>query len=449
MTIKHNIERSIDYSTSNAINTPNKMRRHYIISGILLIFSIIDFAVAAPALVPQKRQAVVHVVRIPQDAITMLRKRVDSFDELLLELFGVPGERSAKPESSSAARPSSSLPPSRPADGWTDLKQPLPSIPEEPSPVSSPDHASPSPDHAMNELWLHLFGDSGGDIARPEGLPVTPPWTILPPSRPADGWTDLKQPLPSIPEEPSPVSSPDHASPSPDDVMNELWFHLSGDSGGDIARPEELPVTPPWSILPPSRPADGWTDLKQPLPSIPEEPSPVSSPDHAPTSPDDVMNELWLHLYGDPGAHIARPEELPATLPSSSPPPSRPLDGWTDPKQQLPSIPEEPSPVSSPDHAPPSPGSLTESGHELMKGVAPPGPSGPASSTMSSADHELMGAHALPKPGPSTDSDHETMVVPLSSPVWSTDPERQSMGAESPSGKRRKMEKGLWFTTQD
>jgi hypothetical protein len=64
-------------------------------------------------------------------------------------------------------------------------------------------------------------------------------------------------------------------------------------------------------------------------------------------------------------------------------------------------------------------------------------------------DHELMGAHALLNPGMSTEADHEMMDVPLSSPVSSTNPDRQSMGADAPSGKRRKTEKGLWFTTRD
>jgi hypothetical protein len=147
----------------------------------------------------------------------------------------------------------------------------------------------------------------------------------------------------------------------------------------------------------------------------------------------DALDELFFELFGVP-------EES-----SSAARPSAPADGWTDLKQPLPSIPEEPSPVSSPDHTSPSTGSSTESGYELMEGDAPPGPSGQASSTMSSADHELMGTHALPNPGPSTESDHEMMDVPLSS----TSPDRQSMGAESPSGKRRKTEKGLWFTTRD
>ena len=353
------------------------MRRYYIVSGILLTLPIISFAVAAPVLVQEKHQAVVDVVHIPEDVITMLGKRGDELDELLLTFIGVPEDHFPKPESSSAARPSLSSPPSAPA-GSTDVKQSLPSIPEEPPPVSSPDHAPPSSD-VLDELWLHIFGDPGDDFAKPES--------------------------------------------------------------SSAARPSSSSL--------PSGPADGWTDVKQPLPSIPEEPPPVSSPDHAPLS-SDVLDELWLHIFGDPGAHFVKPESSSATRPSSSSLPSGPADGWTDVKQPLPPIPEEPSPVSSPDHAPPSPGSLTESGNELMKGDAPPGPSGPASSIMSSADHELMGADALPNPGPSTDSNPEMMdVPPVSSPVSSTNPDRQSMGVDSPSGKRRKMENGLWFANRD
>jgi hypothetical protein len=124
----------------------------------------------------------------------------------------------------------------------------------------------------------------------------------------------------------------------------------------------------------------------------------------------DELNELWLKLFGDSKDHFAKPGESSAARPSSSSPPSGPADGWTDITQPLPSIPEEPSPVSSPDrdHAPPKPGSLTESGHESMDWDAPPGPSGPASST---ANHGLVGAHALPNPGPSTEPDHEMMDV--------------------------------------
>ena len=48
---------------------------------------IINFAVAAPALSPEKRQAGVDVAHIPEDAVTMLGKRVGpgEFDKAFLE----------------------------------------------------------------------------------------------------------------------------------------------------------------------------------------------------------------------------------------------------------------------------------------------------------------------------------------------------------------------------
>jgi hypothetical protein len=58
------------------------MRRYDIVYGILLIISIIDFAVAAPILVHEKRQARFDVVHIPRDAVTVLGKRLDWLDLL-------------------------------------------------------------------------------------------------------------------------------------------------------------------------------------------------------------------------------------------------------------------------------------------------------------------------------------------------------------------------------
>ena len=113
-----------------------------------------------------------------------------------------------KPESSSAIHSSSSLPPSVPwsADGSMDVEQPLPSIPEEPSPLSCPDLVQLSRDDAFHELWLHLRLFSGPEdyFAKLESSSSARPSSISPPSGPA-GQTDLKQPLPSVPAEPSPV----------------------------------------------------------------------------------------------------------------------------------------------------------------------------------------------------------------------------------------------------
>jgi hypothetical protein len=62
------------------------MRRYNIVTRILLILSIIDFALAAPVLVQEKRQAFVDAVLIPKDVITELGKRSDE------ELEKKPGE---------------------------------------------------------------------------------------------------------------------------------------------------------------------------------------------------------------------------------------------------------------------------------------------------------------------------------------------------------------------
>jgi hypothetical protein len=124
---------------------PTKMRRYYIVSGILLILPIIDFALAAPVLVQEKRQAGVDVAHISEDSIIMLGKRGGEFDEWLEHLNQFENQF-AKPKESSAARPSSSSPPSGPDHGQMDVQQPLPaSNPEGWSPVSSPDHALPIP----------------------------------------------------------------------------------------------------------------------------------------------------------------------------------------------------------------------------------------------------------------------------------------------------------------
>jgi hypothetical protein len=63
------------------------MLRYDIVRGIILILSIIDFTLAAPVLVQEKRQAGVDVVRIPKDVITMLGRRGEEEIEKLAEEY--------------------------------------------------------------------------------------------------------------------------------------------------------------------------------------------------------------------------------------------------------------------------------------------------------------------------------------------------------------------------
>ena len=116
------------------------MRRYYIVSGILLILPIIDFALAAPVLVQEKRQAGFNVLHIPEDVTTMLEKRGDELDELIL----VYEDHFAKPEEPPATHPSSSSPPPGSDYRQVDIKPPPPSHPEGWSPVSSPESLTES-----------------------------------------------------------------------------------------------------------------------------------------------------------------------------------------------------------------------------------------------------------------------------------------------------------------
>jgi hypothetical protein len=120
---------------------PTKMRLYDLISGILLILPTIDFAVAMPVPAQEKRQPSVDMELIPTDTITMLEKRGDEFNlEELSRLILEDGQNPdlahenpfARPKESSAAGPSSSLPPLKPLHGWTNVKKKLPSIPEDP-----------------------------------------------------------------------------------------------------------------------------------------------------------------------------------------------------------------------------------------------------------------------------------------------------------------------------
>jgi hypothetical protein len=154
-----------DYSTKPA--TPSihskqiKMRRYYIVSGILLIVPI---ALAVPVLVQEKHQAVVDVVHIPEDAITMLGKRGTGSDEWLKYLSHFDNHFAKPEEESAAARPSSSSPPSGPDHEWTDVEQPPP------SPVSSPYHTPPE-SLTGSESEYELVGD--GEDAPPRTGPST------------------------------------------------------------------------------------------------------------------------------------------------------------------------------------------------------------------------------------------------------------------------------------
>ena len=361
------------------------MHLYYIVSRIFLILSIMDFAVAAPVPVQEKPRERVDVVNTPEDAMTILGKRGDDLYELFLELFG---------RESSAAHPSSSPPQSGPANDG----QPLPSIPKEPSQVSSIDRALPSLGDEWNKMWRNLI--ESHFPAKQEKSSAARPSSSSQPLGPAGGPTDVEQPLPHIDEEPLPVSSHHHVPLSLGNEWNKMWRNLI--ESHFLAKQEKSSsVAHLQSSSQPSVPTDVSPNVEQPLSSFPKEPSQVASSLNLGSQ----WNKMWRNLIE---SHFpAKLDMSSATRPSLSPQPLGPADESMDVEKPLPSILEESPQVPSPDNAKPSTGSLTESGYELMKG----GSSGPASSTMSSADHGLMEAHTLPDPGQSAESDREMMEV--------------------------------------
>jgi hypothetical protein len=122
------------------------MRRYDIVSGIFLILSIIDFALAAPVLAQKKRQESADVVLVPpKDVRTVLGKRWEEDLEKLGEEYFKTG---GKPVESSTTLASSSSAPSGPDYRSTNVVQPPAQNPASstanPDPLTEPSSCSPS-----------------------------------------------------------------------------------------------------------------------------------------------------------------------------------------------------------------------------------------------------------------------------------------------------------------
>ena len=87
------------------------MRWYDIVYGIILILSIIDFALTAPVLVQDKRKAYVDAVHIPKDVTTVLGKRgYEQFKKLAEDYFEKWGKPVWWPEEHASTASSSSVP---------------------------------------------------------------------------------------------------------------------------------------------------------------------------------------------------------------------------------------------------------------------------------------------------------------------------------------------------
>ena len=215
-----------------------EMRRNDIVSGILLILSTINFALAAPvsAQLEEERRTRVYVVHVPKDATTVLGKRGgEELEKLAEEYFKTWG----KPVEASDAHALLSSVPAGPDHGLTNVVQaqapnrvsstanPDPLI--EPSSCSSSTSSMHARGHCLSvihELWnndnawmqglTHFDWDEGTFIS-----PLNSP----PPSEyfPDHEYTAAHAPQPQWQQQPNPYSS---ADPSFD---GEYWMN-SGDS---------------------------------------------------------------------------------------------------------------------------------------------------------------------------------------------------------------------------
>ena len=447
------------------------MRRCYIVSGILLILSIVDFALAAPILVQEKRQASVDAVKLPKEVITVLGKRVGEDLEKLAEEFA---KTWGKPIDSSDAHVSSSSAPPGPDRGSTDVVQaPAPGAPNPAPPTPNPgllmEPSSPSSTAANPDSFQGLFdaawdkslnkgySDKGSDtslgsVSTPAsteyGFDSDPEWATeheakvnpIPIPGPSTGayqyfdWEHWQNARPS-----SQPSSPNEFGLAPENQM------------GHVQQPNPGPLTG----ADPDFDWDYWANAPSPPKEIGLAPQHqmghVQQPNAGPTGADpDFDWNRWMS-EDDPLALAPRPlatspQKEVGPLAAHQPPPyplsSTELDKEHDVNQPLPyapaatdfysysypgSVAHPPVPPSAwlpkvPDSevTPPSPGagSPTVSEHKEVT------PSSPGAGSLTVPEHEEA---TPPSPDLGSPKEPENEVVPGPPPTPElTDPEHTS-----------------------
>src|SRR6266478_2291387 len=200
------------------------MRRYNIVFRILLILSAIDFALAAPVLVQERRQASVDMVHIPEDAVTVWGKRADDFNLLWEEYLRTWGKLK-EPGESSAPPPSSGPTPSGPDHGPTNVVE---------APQPNPASSTSNPDHSST-----VVNAQPSDPGSPSALEYETMWQ---PSDRFRGWlNELQVPDPQLLEHPWESSA--STSPGELQVPDPHLLYPGGSSAS--AWPGELQVPHP------------------------------------------------------------------------------------------------------------------------------------------------------------------------------------------------------------
>ena len=394
------------------------MRRYNIVSGLLLILPFIDFALAAPVLVQEKRQAYVDVVHIPKDVITVLRKRgFDDLEKLVEDFFNT----GVKPpiESSDAHASSSSAPPG-PDHGSTNVVH-APG----PNPASSPSLGS------MQDVWGDALSDQWWYKSHDEshGQPYTPG-----PSE--SGGLDHES---TGAHAPQPDPDP---RPSTDSYLDwNFWVpplsrpaYDSENQVEHVQQPNSGPLADPdfdW---------DHWMNSEDPPPPTRRPASPnevgqahknqaedVQQPNAGPSTDSDFDWDYWSKLEDPPppgpaslkevgqaheiqAEHVQQPNAGPSTDPDFD------WDYWSkleDPPLPGPASPKEVSQApgnQAEDVQQPNAGPSTSSDFDwnYWSKLEDPPPTRPASQKEVDQAHEIQAEHVQqPNAGPSTDSDFD------------------------------------------
>jgi hypothetical protein len=264
------------------------MRRHDMVSGILLILSIIDLALAAPVLVQEKRHACVDAVHIPTDVITVLGKRGLEGLEHVLEYFNL--KTWGKPIESSDAHASTSSAPPRPDYASTSSAPPRPASQKEFGqaytsgyPVEHVQQPNPGPsaDDFDWNYWMNLEDPSPPRLESPK------PSNSKPSTKSGFNWKYWANPLnlmdPLTQEGRQALSKPSNPKPSTKSGFSWNWQDL-------LSKLDPLP-----------RP--GWSQDSKPLNPKPSDQGPLNPGLRTPRPP--------LKIAPSPSPELTPPSEMP------------------------------------------------------------------------------------------------------------------------------------------
>jgi hypothetical protein len=146
----------------------------YIVSGILLIVPIIDFSLAAPVLVQEKRQAYADMIDIPAYPITVLGKRgeVEEVGGKYIEKWFVPAKESSAAHGSSSSTTSE---PGHVSMSVIDAPAPNPGPSTESDHLLTPMHTPQS--STVHPTWFNFDPNSewlGPQVSQPNTVHALP-----------------------------------------------------------------------------------------------------------------------------------------------------------------------------------------------------------------------------------------------------------------------------------